>query len=221
MDLSPLRKWEVLGPDAEALIQASITRDARRLAVGQVVYTAVCNETGGMIDDATVFRIADDNFRFIGGDAYDGVHLKALAERARPARRGSSRRPTSCTTSPSRARGAARSSRSSSGRRRPSRSSRSSSGSASSSAGSATYDGIPLVVSRTGYSGELGYEIFCHPDDGPAVWDAVMAAGAPKGMHPARPRRARHAAHRVRPDLRRLRVRRPGRPVRGRRSASR
>ena len=45
MDLSPLRKWEILGPDAEALVQHAVTRDIRRLAVGQVVYTAVCNET--------------------------------------------------------------------------------------------------------------------------------------------------------------------------------
>jgi aminomethyltransferase len=81
MDLSPLRKWEILGPDAERLVQYAITRDARRLAVGQVVYTAVCNDTGGMIDDATVFRLGDDNFRFVGGDEYDGVHLKELAER--------------------------------------------------------------------------------------------------------------------------------------------
>jgi aminomethyltransferase len=79
MDLSPLRKWEVLGPDAEELVQWVITRDARRLAVGQVVYTAVCNETGGMIDDATVFRLGQDNFRFIGGDEYDGVWLKEQA----------------------------------------------------------------------------------------------------------------------------------------------
>ena len=81
MDLSPLRKWEVLGADAERLIQHAITRDARRLAVGHVVYTAVCNETGGMIDDATVFRLGDDNFRFVGGDPYDGIWLKELAER--------------------------------------------------------------------------------------------------------------------------------------------
>ena len=81
MDLSPLRKWEVLGPDAEALVQRAVTRDIRRLAVGQVVYTAVCNETGGMIDDATVFRLGDDNFRFVGGDEYDGVWLRELAER--------------------------------------------------------------------------------------------------------------------------------------------
>ena len=81
MDLSPLRKWEVLGPDAETLVQHAVTRDIRRLAVGQVVYTAVCNETGGMIDDATVFRLGDDNFRFVGGDEYDGVWLKELGER--------------------------------------------------------------------------------------------------------------------------------------------
>ena len=57
MDLSPLRKFEILGPDAEALMQATMTRDIRRLADGQVVYTAMCNETGGMLDDGTVFRI--------------------------------------------------------------------------------------------------------------------------------------------------------------------
>ena len=88
MDLSPLRKWEILGPDAEALMQHAVTRDIRRLADGQVVYTALCNETGGMIDDATVFRLGADNFRFVGGDEYDGVHLKRLAERARAARLG-------------------------------------------------------------------------------------------------------------------------------------
>ena len=99
----------MLGPDAETLIQQAITRDVRRLAVGHVVYTAVCNETGGMIDDATVFRLGDDNFRFVGGDEYDGVWLRELAERLGPARCGSSPRPTSSTTSPSRGPRAARS----------------------------------------------------------------------------------------------------------------
>ena len=81
MDLSPLRKFEVLGPDAEALMQATVTRDVRRLADGQVVYTAMCNEAGGMIDDATIFRIADTNFRFVGGGEYDGVWLREQAAR--------------------------------------------------------------------------------------------------------------------------------------------
>src|SRR3954469_159295 len=183
MDLSPLRKWEVLGPDAEALIQATITRDARRLAVGQVVYTAVCNDTGGMIDDATVFRLADDNFRFIGGDPYTGVHLKKVADELglRVWVKPSTDELHNIAVQGPRSREVLKEIvwapptqpqleelkwfRFLVGR-------------------VGTYDGVPFVVSRTGYSGELGYEIFCHPDDGAAVWDAVMAAGAPHGLMP-------------------------------------
>ena len=81
MDLSPLRKWEVLGPDAQELLQATVTRDVSRLADGQVVYTALCNDTGGMIDDGTVFRLQPTNFRFVGGSEYDGIWLREQAER--------------------------------------------------------------------------------------------------------------------------------------------
>ena len=176
MDLSPLRKFEVLGPDAESLIQATITRDARRLSVGQVTYTAVCNEAGGMIDDATVFRIGQDNFRFVGGDDYDGVWLKEQAERrglnvwVKPstdqlhnvAVQGPSSRPILkdvVWTAPS----------------QPSLE----------ELGWFRFlvgrvqapDGIPIVVSRTGYTGELGYEVWCHPDDAEALWDAIWKAG--------------------------------------------
>jgi aminomethyltransferase len=183
MDLSPLRKWEVLGPDAETLIQVAITRDARRLAVGHVVYTALCNETGGMIDDATVFRLGDDNFRFVGGDEYDGIWLKELAERlglrafVKPstdqlhnlAVQGPESREimkklvwTPKTQPPI---DELKWFRFLVGR-------------------FGGYDGIPVVVSRTGYTGELGYEVFCHPDDGPAVWDAIQEAGAGHGLKP-------------------------------------
>ena len=180
MDLSPLRKWEVLGPDAETLVQHAITRDARRLSVGQVTYTAVCNETGGMIDDATVYRLGQDNFRFVGGDEYDGIWLDELAERlelkvwVKPstdqlhnvAVQGPESRellkkivwtpPTQTSLEDLR-------------------------GSASPIGRIGTYDGIPIVVSRTGYTGELGYEVWCHPGDGPAVWDAIWEAGEEHG----------------------------------------
>jgi aminomethyltransferase len=183
MDLSPLRKWEILGPDAERLVQYAITRDARRLAVGQVVYTAVCNDTGGMIDDATVFRLGDDNFRFVGGDEYDGVHLKQLADRlglrvwVKPstdqlhnvAVQGPLSREILSEiiwTPPTQpALGELKWFRFLIGR-------------------IGDHQGIPLVVSRTGYTGELGYEVWCHPDDGPAVWDAIWEAGAPRGLTP-------------------------------------
>ncbi|MEM6905609.1 MAG: DUF1989 domain-containing protein, partial [Pseudomonadota bacterium] len=64
MDLSPLRKFEVLGPDAEALMQMAFPRDVKRLAVGQVSYTSICYENGGMIDDGTIFRLGENNFRW-------------------------------------------------------------------------------------------------------------------------------------------------------------
>ncbi|HTP17969.1 MAG TPA: DUF1989 domain-containing protein [Solirubrobacteraceae bacterium] len=183
MDLSPLRKWEVLGPDAETLIQKAITRDARKLSVGQVVYTAMCNETGGMIDDATVFRLADNNFRFIGGDEYDGVWLREVAERnnlhvwVKPttdqlhnlAVQGPLSRDLlkdivwTPPTQP--AMDELKWFRLLVGRIK-------------------THDGIPIIVSRTGYTGELGYEVFCHPSDGPAVWDAIQQAGERYGIKP-------------------------------------
>ena len=183
MDLSPLRKWEVLGPDAEQLIQRAITRDARRLSVGQVTYTAVCNETGGMIDDATVHRLADDNFRFVGGDEYTGVHLRKLADAESmrvwvkpstdqlhnvavqgPASRDILREIV-WTPPTQQALEELRWFRFLIGR-------------------VGDYDGIPIVVSRTGYTGELGYEVWCHPDDGPAVWDAIWEAGRGHGLKP-------------------------------------
>jgi aminomethyltransferase len=183
MDLSPLRKWEVLGPDAEQLMQRAITRDARKLSVGQVTYTAVCNETGGMLDDATVYRLADDNFRFVTGDEYTGVHLAKLAEAeslrawVKPstdqlhnlAVQGPSSREILeriVWTPPGQPTLAElRWFRLLIGR-------------------IGDYDGTPIVVSRTGYTGELGYEVWCHPSDGPAVWDAVWEAGQGHGIKP-------------------------------------
>ncbi len=79
MDLSPLRKYEVTGPDAEALMQLGVTRNIKKLATGQIVYTAMCHEHGGMIDDGTVFRLGDNNFRWIGGNDASGLALRELA----------------------------------------------------------------------------------------------------------------------------------------------
>jgi aminomethyltransferase len=183
MDLSPLRKWEVLGPDAETLVQRIVTRDVRKLAVGQVVYTALCNETGGMIDDATVFRLGQDNFRFVGGDEYDGVWLREVADRdglkvwIKPATdqlhnlalQGPSSRDalTQIVWTP------------------PTQPSLEELKWFRFLVGRiGTHDGTPIIVSRTGYTGELGYEIWCHPSDGLAVWDAVWGAAEPFGCKP-------------------------------------
>jgi aminomethyltransferase len=180
IDLSALRKFEITGPDAEALLQLAVTRDIRRLAVGQVVYTALCHETGGMIDDGTVFRLGKQNFRLICGDAYCGVWLRQLAAARGLAAwcRSSTDQLHNLAVQGPRSRdilaailatpphqpalGELGWFRFTIGR----------------------IGEAPVVVSRTGYSGELGYEIWCHPDSGVAVWDAVWAAGLPHGLAP-------------------------------------
>ncbi len=184
MDLSPLRKFEVVGPDAETLLQAAVTRNVRKLAVGQVVYTALCNETGGMLDDATIFRLGQDRFRFVGGEEHDGIWLRALAGRLNLdqvwikhstdqlhniAVQGPNSRDLLCElvwTPPTQpAFGDLGWFRFAVGR-----------------IGAA--DGLPVIVSRTGYTGELGYELWCHPNDAPGLWDAVWEAGSAHGLSP-------------------------------------
>jgi glycine cleavage system T protein (aminomethyltransferase) len=184
MDLSPLRKFEVVGPDAEALLQGVVTRNIRKLADGQVVYTAMCNETGGMLDDATVFRLAADRFRFVGGDEHDGIwlrqqagrlgldrvwvknstdHLHNLAVQGPKSRELLHDLVWTPPTQP--AFGDLTWFRFAIGR----------------IGGPA---GLPLIVSRTGYTGELGYELWCHPRDAVALWDAVWEAGAGHDLTP-------------------------------------
>ncbi len=86
IDLSMLRKFEITGPDAEALLALALTRNIRKLAIGQVVYTAMCYEHGGMIDDGTVMRLAANNFRFICGSDYSGTWLRESGGGTGPAR---------------------------------------------------------------------------------------------------------------------------------------
>jgi aminomethyltransferase len=80
IDLAPLRKFEIYGQDSEVLMQYAITKDVRKLAIGQVVYSAMCYDNGCMIDDGTLFRLDDNNFRWIGGSDDGGKHLRKIAE---------------------------------------------------------------------------------------------------------------------------------------------
>ncbi len=182
-DLSPLRKFEVTGPDAEALLQYCLTRDIRKLSVGQVVYSAMCYENGGMIDDGTVFRLGQNNFRWIGGDEFSGQWLRQQAEKMgykawvrsstdqlhNIAVQGPKSRDLLkdiLWTSPA----------------QPAIAELEWFRFAVARIGH--FEGPPIVVSRTGYTGELGYEIFCHPKDALAVFDAVWEAGQKYGLKP-------------------------------------
>lgn len=183
MDLSPLRKFEVLGPDAEALLQMCLTRNVRRLGVGRITYTAMCYEHGGMIDDGTLFRLGENNFRWIGGCETSGLWLREQAQKHNmnawvrsstdhlhniavqgPKSRDILRK--IIWTSPTQPNmDELKWFRFSIARLND-------------------FYGIPLVISRTGYTSELGFEIFCHPKHAQELIEAVWEAGEPEGMIP-------------------------------------
>jgi aminomethyltransferase len=183
LDLSALRKWEITGPDAEALMQWCLTRDMKKLAVGQILYSAMCYPHGGMIDDGTVFRLGQDNFRWVGGDDYSGVWLREQAEKLglRCLVRSSTDQLHNLAVQGPESRDLLGKViwtpahqptiaelpwfRFTIGR-----------------IGAA--DGVPVVVSRTGYTGELGYEVWCHPRHCNQVFDAIWDAGKDHGLTP-------------------------------------
>jgi aminomethyltransferase len=183
MDLSPLRKFEVTGPDAQSLLQYALTRNVRKLAVGQVVYTAMCYEHGGMIDDGTLFRLGENNFRWIGGDDYSGIWLRELAEKLglKAWVRSSTDQLHNVAVQGPKSREILREVIWTP----PAQPSIEELGWFRFTVGRiGGFDGAPVVVSRTGYTGELGYEVFCHPKDALTVFDAIWQAGEPHGLMP-------------------------------------
>lgn len=183
MDLSPLRKYEVTGPDAEELMQLCVTRNMKKLAIGQVVYTAMCYEHGGMIDDGTVFRLGETNFRWIGGNDDSGIWLRKQAEAngLNAWVRSSTDHHHNVAVQGPKSVDVLKDIiwtpptqptieelpwfRFTVGRLND-------------------FHGPAVVVSRTGYSGERGYEVFCHPKDAMEIFDAIWEAGEPHGIVP-------------------------------------
>jgi len=182
-DLSPLRKYEITGPDAELLMQTCVTRDMRRLTPGQVVYTAMCYENGGMIDDGTVFRLGRDNFRWIGGNDESGIWLREQANKLglQSWVRNSSNQLHNLQVQGPKSRDLLKQIIWT----RPDQATvEELEWFRFSIARIGDENGIPILISRTGYTGELGYEIFCHPKDASAVWDATWEAGKPYDLTP-------------------------------------
>ena len=143
----------------------------------------MCYETGGMLDDGTLFRLGPENFRWICGEDYGGVWLREQASRRGMrvwVRNATDQLHNLAVQGP---------------RSRdildeiiwtpPSRPSLAELGWFRFTVGRIDDgSGAAVVVSRTGYTGELGYEVWCHPDDAPAVWDAIWESGQPHGLTP-------------------------------------
>jgi aminomethyltransferase len=173
IDVSPLYKYLVSGRGAVRLVDRVITRDATKLTAGQVIYTPWCDERGKTIDDGTVTRLDETTFRWTAADpslrwlrqnaAGLDVTVEDISESlAALALQG----PTS--------------------------------GGLLRSAAEADIDGlkyfrmtrgriggVPVEISRTGYTGDLGYEIWMARDEALRVWDTLMTHGMPFDIRPA------------------------------------
>jgi len=172
IDISPLYKYRLSGPDAMRLVNRVITRDASRLSVGQVFYTPWCDEDGKVIDDGTVTRVSDQVFRWTAADP----NLRWLTESASGLNVGiediSESVAALALQGPTSARllkqvcdadlASLKYFRATSGH----------------------IAGVPVDVSRTGYTGDLGYEIWMPWDSALRVWDAIAAAGHAFDLHP-------------------------------------
>ena len=173
VDVSPLFKYRLTGRDAVKLVDRVITRDAFKLAAGQVYYTPWCDEHGKVIDDGTVTRLAENEFRWTAADpslrwftqnatGLD-VTIEDVSEQvAALALQG----PTSARLLDAVASADVRN-------LKYFRMTR------------GTIAGVPVDISRTGYTGDLGYEIWVPWDRAVDVWDALMSGGRPFDIHAA------------------------------------
>jgi aminomethyltransferase len=172
IDVSPLFKYRVAGKDAVRLVDRIVTRDVRKMASGQVAYTHWCDGEGMVIDDGTVSRLAEDRFRWTAAEPSlrwlreNAQGLSATVEditdkTAAVALQG----PTSREILRSCVEGDV-------------------AGLKYFRVMSSKIAGIPVDISRTGYTGDLGYEIWVDADEALPLWDALMASGRPYDITP-------------------------------------
>ena len=172
-DVTPLYKYHISGRDAAALLDRMVTRNVRRCDVGQVMYTPWCDAAGKVIDDGTIARLDDELFRLtsaepslrwlrmnaIGLDVkIDDVsdQIAALSIQGPTSRAILKQAGATCVDSLKFFR-----------------------------LMEAELHGIPVVITRTGYTGDLGFEIWMDNEHALPVWDALISVGADHGIAPA------------------------------------
>jgi aminomethyltransferase len=169
-DLTPMTKYRITGPDAMAYLDRLVTRDMTKVAVGRVAYAAWCDDQGQVIDDGTIFHLREGEYRLcsqerhfgwlqaatIGFDVtvtHETEDIAALAVQG----------PTSFSVM--------------------------------SKLGfdglenlkpfglmHASFEGSEIMISRTGFTGDLGYELWLEPEKAEALWDALFEAGKLHGI---------------------------------------
>jgi len=175
-DLSHMGEIMVTGPDAAAALDYALTGQPSALAPGRARYTMICAPDGGILDDLIVYRLADQEFLVVANAANTGVVLRALADRASGDVEVTDRTADYALIAlqgPAAARILA-----------PVTDADLSAVKYYASYPAAVA-GHQVLLARTGYTGEDGFELFTRPQDAEAVWAALTAAGADHGLVPA------------------------------------
>jgi aminomethyltransferase len=171
-DLTPMVKYRIRGVDAPRFLNRLVTRDISRLKVNRVSYCVWCNDEGQIIDDGTLFRLGENEYRLCTAEwqldwllgsaiGFDVQIEEVTADIAALAMQG----PTSCAVLKSLGLAGIE-------RLKPFE------------IGFYTTADLRLMVSRTGFTGDLGYELWVDPQQANALWDALMVAGRSRGIRP-------------------------------------
>ena len=174
IDISPLYKYDVRGKDALKLVNRVITRDAAKCAVGQAVYGCLCDNDGAVIQDGTVFRLAEAHFRFHLADAsLRWLTLNAAGLLDVSIQEVSERIAALALQGPNALKILQQVVDGDLAKLRFFRLT------------SAKLLDLPVIVSRTGYTGDLGYELWFGAEHAERVWDLLMAKGEAYGIKAA------------------------------------
>lgn len=172
LDITPLKKYIVEGPESEKLLNQLVTRNIAICKVGQVMYTPWCDEDGKVIDDGTIQRLSKDKFRITSAEPnLEWIQSNAIGMNVNV-------KDDSFSTAALALQGP---------------NSRAILNSISTNnldklrffwMMETTFGNIPVSISRTGYTGDLGYEIWINPNDALKVWDLLMDKGKSFGITP-------------------------------------
>ena len=172
LDISPLKKYIIEGTDSQILLDRLVTRNIAICKVGQVMYTPWCDEHGKVIDDGTVQRLSENKFRITSAEpnlewiesnstGMDVIIKDDSFSTAALALQGPNSRSILNSASP-----------------------KSLDNLKFFWMMDTTFENIPVTISRTGYTGDLGYEIWMDPNDALSVWDILIDKGKTFGITP-------------------------------------
>jgi aminomethyltransferase len=172
-DICPMQKYEITGKNAETMLNRMVTRDVRKIGLNRVAYTVWCTDEGRIIDDGTIFKLADDRFMLVCGSpctawleksafGFDDVTVTDVSDTLAAL---SLQGPTSCAVLKKMGLSGIETAKPFDIKHFP-------------------FHGESLMVSRTGFTGDLGYELWIDSALALDMWDELYAAGGDYGIQP-------------------------------------